>query len=88
MLDKSQASITKNLHRVAKKQLKDDEAGQTKFVDESLSRLTTSIDLPSAVSSTDLVIEAIIENMKIKHELFSSIDKVNKSCAKFVYALL
>lgn len=77
VLGKAQASIKKNLQRVAKKQFKDSEENQAKFVDESLSRVTASVDIPATVKTTDLVIEAIIENLKIKHDLFSSIDKVS-----------
>lgn len=77
VLVKSQASIKKNLERVAKKQLKDDEAAQKRFVDESLCRLDVSVNLPETASKTDLVIEAIVENMKVKHALFSSIDTVS-----------
>lgn len=76
VLSNAQASITKNLQRVAKKQFKDSEADQTKFVQESLQRVSTSTDVQATVRSTDLVIEAIVENIKVKHQLFSSIDKV------------
>lgn len=77
VLGKSQASIKKNLQRVAKKQFKDSEENQAKFVDASLSRVATSVDISTTVKTTDLVIEAIIENIKIKHDLFSTIDKVS-----------
>lgn len=64
------------MQRVAKKAYKEDPAGGEKFVAESLSRLNTSVDLKDAVKSTDLVVEAIVENMAAKHTLFGSIDKV------------
>lgn len=62
---------------MAKKQFKDDGDQQNKFVDDVLKRLNGSSDLTGVVKETDLVIEAIVENMGIKHKLFQSIDKVN-----------
>lgn len=76
VLKKAQSSIQTNLQRVAKKVYKDDPSAGEKFVSEALSNLSTSVDLKEAVKSTDLVVEAIVENMAVKHNLFSSIDKV------------
>ncbi|XP_077287864.1 hydroxyacyl-coenzyme A dehydrogenase, mitochondrial-like [Arctopsyche grandis] len=83
VLKKAQASINVNLQRVAKKVYKEDPAAGEKFVAESLSRLNTSADLKDAVKSTDLVVEAIVENMAAKHTLFSSIDKIAPEHALF-----
>lgn len=77
MVEKARGSIKNSLTRVAKKQFKDNEPEAKKFIDETIQRIEGSSDLKNAVKSTDLVIEAIVENIKIKHELFSSIDKVN-----------
>lgn len=77
MLEKAQKNIKKSLERVAKKQFKDNDDGQKKFVDEVSQRINGSVDVKSTIKTTDLVIEAIIENIKIKHELFSSIDSVS-----------
>lgn len=76
VLKTAQASITKNLTRVAKKQFKDNECEQANFVQTALKRLNTSVDVNCTVQHTDLVIEAIVENMSVKHKLFSAIDKV------------
>lgn len=76
LVDKAKNSIQKSLQRVAKKQFKDNEAEQNKFVTETVQRINGSSDLTGTVKNTDLVIEAIVENIKVKHELFSSIDKV------------
>jgi hypothetical protein len=54
----------------------DKPADAEKFVKETLSRLHTSLDLKDAVRNTDLVVEAIVENLDLKHKLFSSIDSV------------
>lgn len=46
------------------------------FVKETLSRLSTSLDLKEAVKNTDLVVEAVVENLDLKHKVFSIIDSV------------
>lgn len=61
---------------MAKKQFKDNNDEQNKFVTETVNRISGSSDLTGTVKTTDLVIEAIVENMAIKHKLFESIDKV------------
>lgn len=45
------------------------------FVAKTLSCLSTSTDAASVVHSTDLVVEAIVENLKLKNELFQRLDK-------------
>lgn len=42
---------------------------------KTLSCLSTSTDAASVVHSTDLVVEAIVENLKVKNELFQRLDK-------------
>lgn len=76
LVEKAQESIKNSLGRVAKKQFKDDTNQQSKFVADVLKRLKGSSDLNDVVKKTDLVIEAIVENLGLKHELFGSIDKV------------
>lgn len=42
---------------------------------KTLSCLSTSTDAASSVHSTDLVVEAVVENLKLKNELFQRLDK-------------
>jgi 3-hydroxyacyl-CoA dehydrogenase len=76
VLEKSKAGIKKNLERVGAKKFKEDKVAHSKFVTDTFNRIDGTSDLTHAVKSTDIVIEAIIENIKIKHELFSTIDKI------------
>jgi hypothetical protein len=46
------------------------------FVTNALSNLRTTMNVMEAVQSTDLVVEAVLENINVKHKLFSSIDLV------------
>ena len=45
-----------------------------KFIEETMSRLKMQTDAASAVQNSDLVIEAIVENLDIKKKLFSTLD--------------
>lgn len=45
------------------------------FIEKTLKNLTTSTDPVSVVHSTDLVVEAIVENLAVKNELFKTLDK-------------
>lgn len=74
---KAQKSIAANLGRVAKKVYKDNPAEGEKFVKESLEKIKTSTDPVAASKSADLVVEAIVENLGIKHELFKKLDAVS-----------
>lgn len=74
LVGKALGGIKKSLERVAKKQFKDDAAKGQQYVDGTLGKLKGSTKLEEAVASTDLVVEAIVEKMNIKHELFSKID--------------
>lgn len=76
VLKKSQGRIEQSIARVAKKQFKDDPSKADSFTKDSLARLTYTTDLHSAVKQSDLVVEAIVENLKVKQKLFADIDKV------------
>lgn len=62
--------------RVAKKAYKDNPAEGEKFVKESLARIKTATDPVEASKTSDLVVEAIVENMDVKHKLFKQLDGV------------
>ncbi|ELU06583.1 hypothetical protein CAPTEDRAFT_137685 [Capitella teleta] len=74
ILAKSKAYIEQSLSRVARKKYKDDPEAGENFMQETTRRLSTNTDTRDAVQNTDLVIEAIIENIDIKQKLFSGLD--------------
>jgi 3-hydroxyacyl-CoA dehydrogenase len=77
ILNKALGGIRASLQRVAKKRFeKDPPSTAEKYVSSTLERIQTSSQLEQAAQQTDLVIEAIVENMKVKHELFSRLDKL------------
>lgn len=79
VLAKSQKSISNNLGRVAKKIYKDNPQEAEKFVTESMARIKTATDPVSASKSADLVVEAIVENLDVKHQLFKKLDEAAPS---------
>ncbi|CAH0754308.1 unnamed protein product [Bemisia tabaci] len=76
LLKKTSQRIETSIQRVAKKVYKEKPEDGEKFITESLKKITYSTDIPASVTKADLVVEAIVEKMDIKHKLFSSIDKV------------
>jgi 3-hydroxyacyl-CoA dehydrogenase len=77
VLKKAKDSISGNLNRVAKKIFKDKPQEEAqKFVSGALANLSTSTDALESAKTADLVLEAIVENIDVKHKLFSSLDAV------------
>jgi len=68
-LERALATIDKNLSRlVSKERISESDKSET------LSRLTTSTDMTSAVSAADLVVEAATENVELKLQIFKDLD--------------
>ena len=74
--------MSKSLTRIAKKSMADKSAEeQEAFVKSVVGSVKTTTDASEAVKESDLVIEAIIENVGIKQELFQFLDgKAPKEC--------
>ncbi|KAJ3106800.1 hypothetical protein HDU97_005507 [Phlyctochytrium planicorne] len=75
-INKGKAIISSSLKRVAKKKFAEDEGAQKAFVDDVFTRISTSTDAGAAVKSSDLVVEAIVENLGTKQTLFKHLDSV------------
>uniref|UniRef100_A0A8C6NQ73 Hydroxyacyl-coenzyme A dehydrogenase, mitochondrial n=1 Tax=Nothobranchius furzeri TaxID=105023 RepID=A0A8C6NQ73_NOTFU len=76
ILKKSVKGIQGSLNRVAKKKFTDKPEAGEEFVQKVLKNVSTSTDAASAVPASDLVLEAIVENLKIKQDLFGRLDKL------------
>ena len=71
-VDKGLAGIKKNLERlVSKEKITEEE------MEEILSRITGTTDMNLA-ADCDLVVEAAVENMEIKKQIFAELDKICK----------
>lgn len=75
-LKKAEKSIQNNLTRVAKKTYKDDSQKIESFVKESLGRITVTTKVEDA-ANVDLIIEAIVEKLESKQQLFNKLDGVS-----------
>ncbi|TRY65948.1 hypothetical protein DNTS_012352 [Danionella cerebrum] len=76
ILKKSAKGIETSLRRVAKKKFADKPEDGEAFIQKVLKNISTSSDAMSVVHATDLVVEAIVENLKVKQDLFGALDKV------------
>ena len=75
-LDVSRKAIENSLLRVAKKQCNGEQPKMKSFVDKVMSQITFTTDEPAAAAGAELIIEAIVENIDAKRELFGRIDKL------------
>lgn len=78
-LDRAVGTIEKSLNRVVKKKFKGKEQEGKEFKEEIMNNIATSTDLEFGVSAADLVVEAIIENLAIKQDMFEIMDNAAKS---------
>jgi len=79
-LDKGLARIQKSVEKLASKQVekgKLDEAAAAKMVEETLGRITGSLDKQD-LADCDLVVEAIVENLDVKKALFAELGGICK----------
>lgn len=72
-LDKAVAKINKSLSKLVEKQKITKE-----YMDATLANITTTTDY-SKFADADLVIEAAVEDMKLKKEVFQELDKLCKA---------
>jgi len=84
VLTKSRKSIETGLSRVGKKQFSGDAGKINEFVSNTVGRIKFTSDLVPAVRDSDLVIEAIVEKLEAKQQLFKSID--DKAPEKTIFA--
>lgn len=84
LLKKAEGSIANSVSRVAKKLYKDKPEQIEKFIADTRANIKGSTDPASAVKDSDLVIEAIVENLDVKHKLFKSLDEA--APAKTIFA--
>lgn len=84
ILDKALNVIKTNSGRVAKKRFNGDQNQMRDFVEHTLARIKSSTDAESSVKNADLVVEAIVENTKVKQKLFKILDDMAPQKTIFV----
>lgn len=83
LLEKAKNYVEKILRRVGRRRFNDDQSKIDSFISSSMNRVFISTNLKESVQNADLVIEAIVENLKAKQDMFLSIDDVAKPSAIF-----
>lgn len=78
--DISEEQLKKAMETIEKNMRKAVEIGKMTAdeVDQALARITTTTDLEEAAKDADLVIEAVLELMDLKIEVFQKLDKICK----------
>ncbi|KAM9770187.1 hydroxyacyl-coenzyme A dehydrogenase, mitochondrial [Menidia menidia] len=76
ILKKSVKGIEGSLRRVVKKKFADKPEAGEEFIQKVMQNVAISTDADAAVQTSDLVLEAIVENLKIKQDLFGRLDKL------------
>jgi len=72
-------SVSRSLDIIAKKKFPDEPKGAKKFRDSVFSNIRTVQDLEKGCHNADLVIEAVVEDLKIKQNIFKEIDQLAPS---------
>uniref|UniRef100_A0A0N4ZZ10 3-hydroxyacyl-CoA dehydrogenase n=1 Tax=Parastrongyloides trichosuri TaxID=131310 RepID=A0A0N4ZZ10_PARTI len=75
-LEKAKNIISKSIDRIAKKKFSDDEKGKHDFVMNVLNNIQYTTEIKKGAVDTDLIIEAIVENLEVKQNLFKNIEDV------------
>jgi len=76
LLEKGKKNIETSLQRIVKKKFETNPKEGEKYLSDILSRISLVTKYEEAVKDTDLVIEAIVENLKTKQELFKKLDSL------------
>uniref|UniRef100_A0AAF5DFM9 Apple domain-containing protein n=1 Tax=Strongyloides stercoralis TaxID=6248 RepID=A0AAF5DFM9_STRER len=79
-LNNSKIVISKSIECVAKKKFGDDDHKREVFKNDVLDHIRFTTNLKYAITDTDLIIEAIAEDISVKQNLFQTIEKnINKN---------
>jgi len=73
-LEASRTSITTGLTRLAKRKYKEDPAAASAWVQEVAGRVRWVGSAEEAVAEADLVVEAVLEDLQVKRDLFGRLD--------------
>lgn len=74
-LDRAMDTIGNSVTRIVRKKFPSDEAKAVKFKNMILDNISTTTIPSEGVASADLVVEAVTENLTVKHKIFAELDK-------------
>jgi len=75
VLPTAEKMIVASVNRVAKKAFKEDLEARKAFIEDTIGNIKLASDPGPALSSADLVIEAVTENLKLKQKLMARCDE-------------
>jgi 3-hydroxyacyl-CoA dehydrogenase len=73
---KAQSVVQQSLERIAKKMAETNVPGSDDFVKRAMSNLTFTAQGDGAVKAADLVIEAVVEKLEVKQQLWGRLDSI------------
>lgn len=73
---KCMVSIMKSLNLLAKKKFVDEPKSSKKFIDDVMGNIKTTQSMTKGCEHADLVIESVVENLKVKKQLLKRADEV------------
>uniref|UniRef100_A0A7M5WV82 3-hydroxyacyl-CoA dehydrogenase n=1 Tax=Clytia hemisphaerica TaxID=252671 RepID=A0A7M5WV82_9CNID len=69
-------AVSRSLDIIAKKKFPDEPKGARKFRDSVFSKISTVQDLKRGCDEADLVIEAVVEDLGVKQNIFKQLDQI------------
>lgn len=73
--DAARAKIASGVQRAAKKKFANEPEAQQSYVEQTLVKLELLTDMYEAnLEEADLVVEAVVENLKVKQKLFTDLE--------------
>jgi 3-hydroxyacyl-CoA dehydrogenase len=83
-LKRAEKIISSSLARMAKKKFPEDQGTKgNEFVSSTISQISFSTDVLKSAKDSDLVIEAIVENLDAKKKLFRDLDSISSNSTIF-----
>lgn len=76
-LNKAMKTIETSLKRSTKKRFDKEPDHAVRYIKDTMDRIVTTTQVDAGAEKTDLIIEAIVENIQAKHDLFSKLDKIS-----------
>lgn len=74
--DGARARVQGGLNRVSKRRYPNDPQSQQQFVQGAMSKLDLATDLNQVdLEKTDIVVEAVVEDLKLKQDLFHKLEQ-------------
>lgn len=82
-LKNAMKTIETSLTRSTKKKFNKEPDHAVRYIKDTMDRIVTMTKIDAGAEKADLIIEAIVENIQAKHDLFSKLDKISPKTTIF-----